>query len=102
MMLTVLLLVCLLLVVRVHAEDIFVSNSYTNSSCSVSVRECPDVASALRISSSFDSIFVQAGEYNGTQNANLCIASCTGLKGTGPADHSPLARAEEARSLAPS
>jgi hypothetical protein len=77
----VLLVLAISCVFRARAQDIFVSNEYTTATCTTGTRNCPDLASALALSGSFDSIYVRPGIYNGTSNSNLCIASCTGLEG---------------------
>lgn len=63
------------------AQDVYVSNTFTDADCTEAVRNCPNINSALNISSSFSTVFIYPGIYSGTGNANVCIGKCTDIKG---------------------
>lgn len=76
------LFICASLFTCTRAQDVFVSNDFTEVTCTITTRNCPDVASALNITSSFDSIMIYPGVYSGKDNTNICIkSSCEGLTG---------------------
>lgn len=79
MMLSIIL--CAAFFSRATAQDVFVSNDFTADQCTTAERNCPDIVSALNISTSFSTVYLYAGVYSGTGNANICIGKCVGLKG---------------------
>jgi len=82
-MLSMILIVilCVAFFTRTAAQDVFVSNDFTADQCTIAERNCPDIVSALNISTSFSTVYLYAGVYSGTGNANICIGKCVGLKG---------------------
>lgn len=74
-------ILCVAFFSRTAAQDVFVSNDFTADQCTVAERNCPDIVSALNISTSFSTVYLYAGVYSGTGNANICIGKCVGLKG---------------------
>lgn len=76
------LFLCVIYSTFVVGEDVYVSNDFTIETCTVIDRNCPDVTSALNISSSYDSILLYPGVYSGKDNTNICIANtCADLRG---------------------
>lgn len=56
----------------VAATDIFVSNSFSNTTCNGIQKECSTIQSALYLANSSDIVFVHPGYYEGVNNCNLC------------------------------
>lgn len=74
-------LLCAALFTRSVALDVYVSNEFTAAQCTPAVRNCPDIVSALNISTSYSTVYLHAGIYSGSGNANICIGKCVNLKG---------------------
>eukprot|EP01032_Pedospumella_encystans_P016013 gene16013-18288_t len=72
---------CAALFARSVALDVYVSNDFTSAQCTTTERNCPDIASALDISTSYSTVYLYAGVYSGPGNANICIGQCVNLKG---------------------
>lgn len=72
---------CAALIARSVALDVYVSNDFTSAQCTTTERNCPDIASALDISTSYSTVYLYAGVYSGPGNANICIGQCVNLKG---------------------